>query len=423
VCALLRKSLPRPADARQQGFALAGVMIALIIATLASILAAGEIQRHIQDHAATSTGKYLLQVRDAVVDLQLKYEAWLSSADPSATPPVSTLVWTPVAGAYIAHGGIADLRAMGLLAQDAAHYPMLGDTARFVLVRQGTCPSENCHTSAYVYTCHPISSQRSLRVNGDCTEPAGERATVSHTLLGKLLLATEGYGGHDALDGAQITGPLMADVPRDWFDFGAQPGHAVLTAGLNTTPFGQFVRHGETRPVTLRNTLTATGTIQSDAGLLLNTAVIPGTACATPGLYAATDNKMLAVCADGVWFVPGNHQVTGVFTHLPHDATVPAPVCPSGLTPWRHVALQTIDLTVTGADINVAGSVGGTIQGSGSVNAVGTVTVNGAFAGSFSNAGDSYVRVHQRAALSGNRIVITPADMNARATVIQGCNG
>jgi len=412
----------RRISTRQRGFALTGVMVALIIATLASLFAAGEIQRQIQDHAATSTGRYLLHVRDAVVDLQVTYEAWLSNHS-AASPPAVTLTWTTAAGAQLAHGSVADLIAMGLLASDVPRYPTLGDSARFVLVRQGTCPGEDCHTSAYVYTCHPISTQRSLRANMACTEPTGERAVVAQALLGKVLMASDGYGGHDALTGSNVTGPLMAGVSRDWFDFGDQPGHVVLAAGLNATPFGQFVRHGETRPVMLRNTLTVAGTIQSDAGLLLNTAVTPGTACTTPGLYAATANKLLAVCADGVWFAPDGHMITDALTNLPHDAAVPALACPAGLTPWRHVALQAVDLTVTGSDLNISGTVGGTIHGSGSVNAVGAVTVNGAFDGAFNNVGSSYVRVAQKASIAGNRVVITPVDMNARAAVLQGCSG
>jgi len=408
---------------RECGFALIGVMLALIIATLASIFAASEIQRQIQDHAASSTGKYLMQVRDAVVDLQIKHEAWLSNRSGAAPPPGATLAWTSVAGTQVARGSVNDLVSMGVLPAGVPRYPMLGDTARFALVRQGSCPGDDCHTSAYVYTCHPISNQRSLRANTDCTPPAGERADASQTLLGKVLLAAEGYGGHDGLAGANIRGPLMTDVPRAWFDFGTQPGHAVLAAGLNATPFGQFVRHGETRPVSLRNTLTVAGIIQSDAGLLLNTAVVPGAACSTPGLRAATANQLLAVCTDGAWFVTDGHRVTAALANLPHDAAVPEPVCPAGLTPWRHIALQAIDRTVTGPDVNVSGTVGGAIVGSGNVDTAGSVSISGAFDGSFHNTGASYVRVAQRVSLANNRVAIIPPDMNARAAIIQGCGG
>ena len=130
---------------------------------------------------------------------------------------------------------------------------------------------------------------------------------------------------------------------------------------------------------------------------------------------------MLAVCTGGVWFTPFGHVVTGVYSNLPTDAAVPALTCPAGQTPWRYASIQSLDVTVTGTDVNVGGSVGGTIQGSGSVNAAGSVTVNGTFAGSFQNSGSSYVRVGQTVAMSGDRVVISPAGANARAAVIQGC--
>ncbi len=211
------------------------------------------------------------------------------------------------------------------------------------------------------------------------------------------------------------------NIPRSWFDFGAEPGHAVLAAGLGATPFGQFVRHGETRPVTFNNTLTVAGAIQTNTGLLLNTAVAPGAACTPEGLYASTANKLLAVCTGGVWFAQNGHVITGTYSDLPNDAAIPAVTCPAGLSPWRQIALQGVDATVRGADINIAGSVGGSISGSGYVNAIGTVTVGGAFSGSFQNAGSSFVRAAQRVTIAADRIAISPADPGARASVIQGC--
>ncbi|WLW63625.1 hypothetical protein RA224_09440 [Achromobacter aegrifaciens] len=239
-------------------------------------------------------------------------------------------------------------------------------------------------------------------------------------LLGKVMAASEGYGGHDAKGGTNVRGPLM-DIPRAWFDFGAEPGHAVIAAGLGATPFGQFVRHGETRPVTFNNTLTVAGAIQTNTGLLLNTVVAPGAACAPEGLFASTANKVLAVCTGGVWFAQNGHVITGTYSDLPNDAAIPAVTCPAGLSPWRQIALQAVDATVRGGDINIGGAIGGSIQGSGYVNAAGAVSVGGSFNGTFQNSGSSYVRMAQRASIAGDRVAISPADMGARASVIQGC--
>jgi len=397
------------------------VIITIVVAIFAAIFGAGEISRAVDDNAAASTGRYMLQVRGAVVDLQVKYQSWLSNENITGGDGVpANLSWVGVAGGQVARGGVPELVELGVLPANTPRYPALGDAVRFALVRQGTCPGADCRTTAYVYTCHPISAQRSQRQPGGCTAPAGSRARYSPTLLAKVMMSADGYGGHDARGGTQVVGPLV-NVPRTWFDFGTEVGHAVVAAGLDATPFAQFVRHGETRPVTLHNTLTVDRTIQTNQGLLLNTAVTPGAACTPEGLYASTADKMLAVCVNGAWFSATGHVVTGVYPNLPNNATVPSLVCPAGLTPWRYVSLQGLGATVTGSDVNVAGSVGGTIQGSGYVNAAGAVTVNGSFSGTFQNAGSSYVRVAQTATLSGDRVIITPADANARAAVMQGC--
>lgn len=408
---------------QQEGFSLIETIIAVLVATILVTLAAGLVKRETDDAAARGTGKYLLQLRAAVVDLQLKHEAWLrgeplSDVTAAAAPK---LAWTAVGGSVqAAYGGVDDLKALGVLPASTPRYPTLGDLARFVLVRQGACPSPDCHTSAFVYTCHPISAQRSLRNSTACTTPAGARARYSQALLGQVMQAAGGYGGHDALDSTHVQGALM-DVPRAWFDFGDAPGHAVLAAGLNATPFGQFVRHGDTRPVTLHNTLTVDLAIQTNTGLLLNTAAVAGEQCAPDGLYASTKERMLAQCVDGTWFLRTSHVITAAYQDLPNGASVPALSCPAGQHPWRHVALQTMDVTVGGPDVNIAGSVGGIIQGSGQVNAAGAVTVGGAFSGTFQNAGASSVHVAQAVSVANDRIVITPSDMSARAALIQGC--
>lgn len=408
---------------QQQGFSLIETIIAVLVATILVTLAASLVKRETDDATARGTGKYLLQLRAAVVNLQLKNEAWVrgESLSNMSAPAAPNLAWTPVTdGAQVAYGGVEDLRTLGLLPAGTPRYPALGDLARFVLIRQGACPSPDCHTSAFVYTCHPISAQRSLRISTACTTPAGARARYSQALLGQVMQAAGGFGGHDALNSVHVQGALM-DVPRAWFDFGDAAGHAVLAAGLDATPFGQFVRHGDTRPVTLHNTLTVDLAIQTNTGLLLNTAAVAGEHCAPDGLYASTKERMLAQCVDGTWFLRTGHVITSAYQDLPNGAAVPALVCPAGQQPWRHVALQTMDVTVGGSDVSIAGSVGGVIQGSGQVNAAGAVTVGGAFSGTFQNAGASSVHVAQTVSVANDRIVISPSDMNARAALIQGC--
>lgn len=410
---------------KQRGFALSGLMVVLVLGTVGAIFAASEARRVADDNAAESTGRYLLQLRAAVIDLQVRHEAWLTNRDigsaaPGTYPAPPALTWVDVDGAQVARGSVQDLIDTGVLAPTTARHPLLGDAARFALVREGTCPGDDCRISAFVYTCHPISGERSSRSEQTCTAPAGNRAEFSQTLLGKVLFSVDGYGGHDAMGGERTSGPLVR-APRAWFDFGDEPGHAIVVASLGATPFGQFVRHGETRPVVLRNSLSVEGAVQTDTGLVLNTAVAPGAPCTTAGMYATTESQRLAVCRAGVWEMEQTHIVTGAYSNLPHNAALPPNVCPSGMTGWRHASLQAIDVTVTGSNVNVGGSIGGSVSGTGWVNAAGSVSVNGSFSGTFQNSGSSYVTTAQRVTISADRINITPAGAGALATVLQGC--
>ena len=133
---------------RERGFTLIEITVAIVILTLLSAFAAYGLAHDVDDSAAQSTGRYLMQMRGAGVNLQVKHEAWLSGVDVAAaadgtypTPP--TLSWIGVDGAQVARGGISDLDSLGLLPTGLQQFQPLGDVARFILVRQGTCPGED----------------------------------------------------------------------------------------------------------------------------------------------------------------------------------------------------------------------------------------------------------------------------------------
>ncbi|KAG1535137.1 hypothetical protein G6F50_015379 [Rhizopus delemar] len=154
-------TVPRPIH-RQAGFTLIEMMVVMTILTFLIVLAGSSIKRQADETAAESTGRYLAQIRGAVVNLQIQHEAWLGGENidgaPTGTyPPPPTLNWVDAPGARVARGGVADLASLGLLPPNAPRFPSLGETARFILVREGACPGDNCRTGAYVYTCQPIS--------------------------------------------------------------------------------------------------------------------------------------------------------------------------------------------------------------------------------------------------------------------------
>jgi len=409
----------------QRGFALASLMITIAIMTLLAVLGAGQIRQQLDDSAAEATGRYLLKLRGALVNLQVQHEAWLHDADIAAAPPGTypeppPWQWQPGEDAQVMHGTVTDLIAAHLLPADTPRFTPLGERAHFVLVRQGTCPGTDCQIQAFAYTCQPISRVASSRNAAGCPAPAGARSQVQPALLGKVMLSTEGYGGHDLTADQHVRGALFS-AKRSWFDFSPHVGHAVVSAGLDTTAFAQFLRQGDTRPVVLRNQLSVEGLIQTQTGLLFTQTVSDGAPCAPEGMMGST-GVTLAICLNSQWAALNNHQISGTYQNLAHDAYVPPPNCPAPTTVWRHVAITATDVTVSGNDLDIHGTTGGGLQGSGSVNAAGNVTISGSFSGTFQADAASSVRVHQSVSLSPeNRIVFRPAGAQARAAVIQGC--
>ncbi len=403
------------------------MLTALALASLLAVLGSVELARRVNDAAAEATGRYLLAVRDALVAFQIRHEAWLSGVDISAAPvgtypPAPPLNWAAGSGGVqLAHGSVALLKDEGLLPAGQPEHTPLGERAQFVLLRQGACPGPACSLQSYVYTCHPVSARPSTKTQASCTSPAGARAEYDAGLLGQVMLSSGGYGAHDAMVDGRFIGPLV-DADKAWFPVSAHRGHAVVAGALAATPFGQFVRMGDTRHVRLANQLTVDGAIQTSTGLLLDTSVGIASPCAVPGMFAATDALELAVCSGGVWSVSGGRSVQNVLTNLVHGAYVAPPSCQPPAAPFRYVSLSSSDVTITGSNLNVHGDVGGHVSGSGSVNAAGSVTLQGALSGGFQSAPSSSLRVAQAVEIdSANRIRISPSGANARASVIQGC--
>lgn len=410
---------------RQYGFGLASVMLAIALSTLLATLASAELARRVNDAAAQATGRYLLTVREALIAFQLRHEAWLSGVDtssPELYPAPPALTWEAAAnGMQVAHGSIALLQNEGLLPPGLPGFTPLGERAQFVLLRPSHCIDTSCPLQSYVYTCHPISSQTSTKAQGSCQAAQGRHAEYDAALLGQVMLSTEGYGMHDALTKGHFSGAL-AQVDKAWFPISEHQGHAAVVGTLGLTPFGQFVRMGDTRPVQLLDTLSVRGAIRTDTGLLLDTQVSPGSPCPVAHMFAATTAGELAVCRNGVWSPSNGKAVQSVLSDLIHGAYVAPPTCQPPASPYRYVALSASDVIVSGAQLDVHGNVHGQVSGSGNVNAVGNVALTGSFSGSFQSAPSSSLRVHQSVTLdAAHRIQISPPGANARASVIQGC--
>lgn len=413
---------------KQRGFVLISLAVALAIFTILAVFASTEIVRRTNDATAEATGRYLLAVRNALIAFQVKHEAWLLQVDTSGAPAgiypaPPALTFAPDGlGHEVALADVSLLRDEGLLPADFSDTMPFGERAGLLLARSGPCPGLTCQLQSFVYSCHPISAHRSTRnATSSCVNVPSGRDDVSPSLLGKVLMSSEGYGGHDLFDSTRFQGPLV-NAPRTWFPISSHPGRAVVVASLDATPFAQFVRQGDTRHVFLRNDLTVDGVIQTNTGLVFGKTVTLGDACDRNGMFSATLDWQMAVCKDGIWQMEGGYTVTGLFPNLAHNTYVAPPNCVAPATPYQLVALQAVDMYVSqGNGMNVSGTHSGTITGSGSVNSSGSVSVTGSFSGTFQASSDSYVQMGQSVNIVSNRVVISPDRPGSRASLIQGC--
>lgn len=396
---------------RQQGFALVELAIAAVILTLGAIWMATRISNDVQDAGAQATARYLLSVKGAAQAMMVEHFDHLAGYPPPppgvASPPV-TPDW--LLGPMPLDVGIAQLRLRradgqpGFLPVDFPDAPVYGDEARVRLWREGTCPGESCRLQAIVHTTAPVRAQADL--------------DYSPELVGQVVMASEGYGGHAPPGVPGYIRGAIFNVPNP---AGEVAGIVAVSASLDTTLFHQFVRQGDTRRVWLQNTLDVSGAISTSTGLALDTAVQPGASCAREGMYASTATQSLALCMTGVWFELTRYVVTGMAGDLVSGATLAPPQCQGSMQPFVRVALQSLDVTLGSDSIDVRGRVSGSISGEGSVSETGSVSVSGKFQGDIYSTSGSSIRVAQRADAAAGVLDISEAGPHARAYAVYGC--
>lgn len=397
---------------RQRGFALVELAIAAVILTLGAIWMATRISNDVQDAGAQATARYLLSVKGAVQAMTVEHFDHLAGYPPPPAgvgPQPVTPVW--LLGTMPLDVGIAQLRQPradgrpGFLSADFPDAPVYGEEVRVRLWREGACPGESCRLQAIVHTMAPVR--------------ASEDLDYSPELVGQVVMASEGYGGHASPGAPGYIRGAIFNVPNP---VGEMVGIVAVSASLDTTLFHQFVRQGDTRQVWLQNTLDVADAISTSTGLTLNTAVQAGASCNREGMYASTATQSLAMCMTGVWFELTRYVVTGMAGDLVSGAALAPPQCQGSMQPFVRVALQGLDVTLDGSSIDVRGRVSGSISGGGSVSETGSVSVSGSFQGDIYSTADSRIRVTQRAGATAGVLDISEAGPHARAYAIYGCH-
>lgn len=410
---------------KQQGnFALVGLIATVALSGILAVYGYGKQVAAVDDAAAEATGRYLIKIRSALVVAMSKHMDTLMLQDTSALPSGSIPAppaWTKFTGTETTIT-VADLKTSKFLDDGFPSVPPRGRSVHISLRRTGTCPGDDCQVTAYAYTCWPISRTSAPGTVDPATCPAAPAGwQYSSDMVGKVMESTDGYGANNSLVPGTMRGPLFSMPVTDLGIPSNSAGTVAVIASLNDNLFPQFVRQGDTRQIYLKNTLSVAKQISTDEGLVMNTAVSPNGLCDTQGAYATTVNTALAICTGGRWFEMSSHVITSAQS-LANGAAVNTPTCPgANMTPFSFASLQNLDVTMTGSDINVSGTVDGGITGTGNVSSSGSVSVSGSFNGTTQSSSASSIRVAQSVSIVAGRVVITPATASARAMVILGC--
>lgn len=273
--------------ARQRGFALLELSVALLIGTLLLVWGATALMRQADDATARATGAWMLEIRNAAYRMLERHFDALSEGRPPVGPE-GELLYADMRGPTL-----AEFIAQGLLPQGFPESAPMGGTARIILAAPSACPGDACRVDALIYASMPLSDAQG--------RPDMMRMAV-------FADAAAGYGGHATAGGASRLRGKAFDFPNPYTSAsGALPaGTPVLWAGMDMATAAQYVRRFDARDPQLKGALTVAGSIvgkrlQANEYLQIAGQAAAGGACGSSGLVGRTPEGALLSCQGGLW--------------------------------------------------------------------------------------------------------------------------
>lgn len=316
--------------ARQRGFALLELSVALLIGTLLLVWGAAALMRQADDAAARATGAWMLEIRNAAYRMLERHFDALSEGRPPAGPEGGLLY------ADMHAPTLAEFKAQGLLPQGFPESAPMGGAARIRLAAPSACPGEACRVDALIYASAPLSDRQG--------RPDMMRMAVFAEAAG-------GYGGHATAGGQSRLRGKTFDFPNPYaFASETLPaGTPVLWAGMDLATAAQYVRRFDERDPQLKAGLTVAGSVtgkrlQANEYLQIAGQAVPGGACSPNGLVGRTPEGQLLSCQSGIWSSLG--RSTSFYTYWtfigacrnPNEMTGSCS-CPAG-TRWSRLVGQ-----------------------------------------------------------------------------------
>lgn len=288
--------------ARQRGFALLELTIAMLLATLLAVWGVSLIVNRITDASAQANAAWMLSVKGSVRAYLARYGPALAVADHAAA-----------LGGYADWSAptLAELKSDGLL---SAGFPLRiapGGSAAIRLLRQGTCPGSDCLVDVIIYSEMPFVHRGTSRPD--------------EQLIAQWMLAAQGWGGWvSAAQPGVLRGPSYQLPNPPAGGTMLPPGTVALAVLAGQDGRFEYLRVRDTRDPDFQGSATIKGDVVANANLRVGKYLYVdaieafATPCSHPGAVARERDGGLLICRDGRWKTASRSGGGGFLTNVPH---------------------------------------------------------------------------------------------------------
>lgn len=327
---------------RQGGFALLELVVAVLIATLLAIWAAGTLVNKIDEAAAQASAAWMLSIKKAAQAYIERYDGQIKSAiQADALGDRGYSNWAAPA--------LKELKADKLLSAGFPEQSAYGLGVAIIVMRGDTCPDAACRLDVLIHSRKPFSARRT--------------AHVDEQMIARWLMAAQGWGGAvtvsqaDRIAGAAFSLPnppvaTMAALP---------PGTVAMAITWEQMAHIDYLQVGDSRDPDFQGLATVKGDIVSQGSVSAGQYVHVGaqeqasTACSHEGAIARERYGGLLVCRSRRWRSAGGGGGGGFLKNTLYGCSLAGgvstanPVTGSCTCPLDHEAVLISDSGPHGA--------------------------------------------------------------------------
>lgn len=327
----------------QRGVLLLEAMVYLLLTSLATIALSAFTLKTIEDSGMDSTATYMKILKSGLEKYNITNRDQLAIAGVIRQPACSAVAGRT--GAFLGNAlapTVQELIDGQCIAAPGFRTTTPQNVGVSTRIERTNCPGLSCSLFAVAFTNAGITARNS---NGD----------PRYDLVAKYLQATEGSGAASQFGNEARLRSAYFNVANTVTGPGGAPAGGVLAIGtyFDEGLYGNFVRMGETRSVTLNNTLTVVATMGTADGLA---GCLRAALTTTGQILARASDCMTRVALDGNNGSVSTFDSTGRNAAGIRYAGNSSTVYADNLQNNNNTAGIRADGTVFGTAVNISGS-------------------------------------------------------------------